>query len=155
MHPVVRTILQSGDGKTYLYNAGDEEVGLTGGWGDGYDSGVGSKSKEADHLLLSTSGGNKVYETNNLISLDGISKIKIKMEGVSSSTQENSAIQFMVGVNNGGFDNLASIRLGGTVVNGVYEVDVSALNSSYYLRCWSTSGVGYTNTSKFYQVWLE
>jgi hypothetical protein len=155
MHPVPRALLQSGDNRIYLYNEGDECTALTGGWGDGYDSGIGSKSKQSDHLLLSSGGGNKVYETNSLISLAGISKIKIKMEGVSSSTQENSAIQLMVGVNNGGYDNLASIRLGGTVANDVYEVDVSILTGNYYVRCWSTSGTGYTNTSKFYQVWLE
>jgi hypothetical protein len=155
MHPVVRVLLQNGPIIAYYYNMGDENNAVTGGWGDGYDSGTGSKSKQADHLLLSTSGGNKVYETNSKVDLTNVSTIKIQMEGSSSSTQENSAMQLVVGSNDGGFDVAAVFRLGGAVANATYELDVSALSGSYYLRCWSTSNTGYTNTAKFYQVWGE
>jgi hypothetical protein len=158
MHPVIRTILQGGDGITYLYNAGDEYTTLTGGWAVGYSGGTGTQSKQADHLALYASGanGHRQYDTANLIDLTNFNTVALEIE-VTQTSGTGAGFYYGVGTTVGGRvvdDEVKSYVFDGLVKTHNVSLDVSAVNGLRYVRVSVTCGTGSSATLKVKKVLL-
>jgi hypothetical protein len=166
MHPVVRAILQSGIAQTYLYNLGDENTAVTGGWVVGASqtqSGAsGSQNKEVDHLKLYAQGAATdanawiTYVTNNAIDLTNFSTMYIEWDVTHIGTVTN---QSSAGVGTVKTDNglLAyKFRQDTSTVRAIESFDVTSLSGGHYCKLYTFSaGSARNSTVKAFRVWLE
>ena len=161
MHPVVRAILQGGGDKiTYLYNAGDENASLTGGWVTpsgtlGTYGAVSAGAKLSDRLqtVLATTGSGSRFEaftTTNKINLT--TALKIKLLGNITARVVGGGAKIFI------HDNATSYTLDATATvlsNAEMELDVSAITGTKYVTVGSSGqNSEYTNVDIF-KVWLE
>lgn len=140
----------------YLYNIGDECADMTGTWFNDYSGGTGSFVKESGYLLLTASSqyASRVASTTNKIALAGISKLYIDMEFGGTATKGDSwllvssANKVSAGTNRVAGFNIVAIG------RAIYELDVSTLNDTYYIRvsCYTNSP---SHSVKVYKVWGE
>jgi hypothetical protein len=146
MHPVVRAILQSGDGKTYLYNQGDEVTGLTGGWVAGFNSGAirNSLTKNASNITVKAGGTGgfppiNTAVTNNAIDLTTAQTLKLQFSGFGAGAYTGRSIYLVASTNKTANQDTYNARvfdtsISGTVVDKIMTLDVSALSGLYYIR---------------------
>jgi hypothetical protein len=165
MHPVVRTILQSGDGRTYLYNAGDECTALTGGWVQGYKSGTNGFTKNASNITMYDASGSAdeiAIVTNNLIDLSEASTLNVEFDGFGSGTYTSRYLYLVESTNKTAnrdtYDGKMSWSYNsiGTVSHYIGSMDVSALNGLYYVRIHCRTALATDRCDlTVYNVWTE
>jgi hypothetical protein len=165
MHPVVRAILQGGDGRTRLYNLGDENSALTGGWGLGLSGAPYTATKNTDNLYIRASGtaggiGRATLETQSVVDFTNASKLKIRWKGTVESGE--LAKQFIIALVNAKLTSynvlgVASLVKTATFAEEISEIDVSALTGAYYVKfqIYSNNGTSNILNSTMYEMWLE
>lgn len=139
---------------THLYNLGDEATILTGGWAIGYSGGTGSQSKTADHLQLSASASStywRTYVTTSTINFTNITTLYFDIN-VTSAASDNG-LYLIVGSTANGITTVASKIINtANSTRTIYTLDVTALNSSYYLSVAARGGNAET-TASVYKIW--
>jgi hypothetical protein len=133
----------------YLYNSGAEYVDLTGGW-------IVQKGavKNVDNINIANTnplfqnGGVNGYRTTNTVNLTNYTKLKILY---SSNIAVGPNFLTASTTTNFGETNVASLAVAiGTDV--VSEIDVTSLNSSYYIGGYLTAASMNVTIKK---IWLE
>lgn len=143
-----------GDGGTYIYNAGDENIPLTGGWiaqDDNYSTVV----KNADNLACTqgwsgSSMGQGMFYLNTTIDLTNYSSIIVDAEvtGVFSSGGAYRPA-FLIGTSVKGQETLPYPFPNMVTARQEYAIDISAITGAKYLTTeW------YGSTGKVYSVKL-
>jgi hypothetical protein len=162
MHPVVRAILQSGDGRTYYYNEGDECTAITGGWGNGLTaaSGATTRTKQTDHLYLSlvspTSAQISAFATNNVIDFTSQSRFYMECDVIKTGSGTYDSAGYRLGTNKmdnlyeGGFKSITQ-----NATREIFELDITNSNGSYYLKAIVSAEASKTTTLKVYKMWSE
>jgi hypothetical protein len=167
MHPAIRTILQSGDGKTYLYNLGDECTALTGGWSvESYRTTyttVHTVAENASNIQITTQGnaagaGQTAYTHATAIDLTNYTTLHC----TGYVEKENQYIAVAATQKSGawGTDSMTTWWAGYTQSTSTTEtefiLDVSSFNGSYYIYMIAADATPASQfTATFTKVWLE
>jgi len=151
---------KKGVNKVYLYNVGDENNALTGGWSARRYSGsytTPTLTKNAGDMVLSgtypqtgfayavnaidlTNYTKLCYEVANVISSNGVQK--------AYASVINAAVDSPTFYLNSGFTI--------TTTTTIYEYDISALNVTGIVSFYEdSSGPGITASTKILRIWLE
>lgn len=133
-----------------IYNEGNENVPLTGGWIEGYQeltSGLtSSQSKQTDHLYIAlsraTSGtGGRSYITTNAIDLTDLSNLEIDWQGLHTDHYGDPGnVQYAIQVvteaqrTSNELTYTASYSKTFAFARETANLNVSALNGSYCIR---------------------
>ena len=164
-------------GKTHLYNAGDEVIALTGGWINATAiaaNGTATETKNATNLYLKTtttatsaSQAAGYHSPTNMIDLTNFTKLKmlystaLNLSAIGGGGRQSINIYITTNADRSTGMSAAAVKeldtTGNiTVTDGISEVDVTALNSSYYIGLYSTSYASIGSAeSTIYKVWLE
>lgn len=159
----IRRQLPIFDTNIYLYNEGDECTALTGGYVQGFTYVSPSYSKQATYLqIVSAAGGVGRYTSNNKVDLTSYSKLYIDLSMTLTGSGTYSNCLLVVSNDKtlethvayvGYIKNTGSTAL--TLTNQIYELDVSALNGSYYVQFHIAAASGLNNTGKCHKIWVE
>ncbi len=163
------------NGRTYLYNRGDECTSLTGGWSS--TSVSGTVSKNTDHLYMYLpilDGTSAIYPsrlyTNNVFSfsdLSGYTKLCINFsyDGVSGNAEVAGFNDYELGIDSSwlGVINITSTNANLNIENSVNTTDLDIFDTG------TSEHIGFVlipsssamtsgqqgSTLKIYQIWLE
>ena len=146
-----------GDGKMYLYNAGDECTALTGGWRVPAvaSNSTGSKNKLTDRLqVIGSSGSSDVphFETTNAVDLSAHETLKAVVNYVKGvGTGANGFISIMATANQNN-PTVATKVIGlESTSNTTLSIDISDLSGAYYIDF----GTYLQGTFEVFSMWLE
>lgn len=144
------------------YWEGEEFTDLTGGWVETPAVETGVQSKESDHLFLQLTGGGtqsptRGYRTNHPVNLSDIKTLKINLDQTNAvSGGSERRYSYRISTSETGTPIAA---FGNYYTNGVgtITIDVSNLNSDYYIlvRQLHDGGATGTSSSKTYKIWGE
>lgn len=128
----------------YLYNSGDENTLLTGGWVVGYSDGSGTQTKESNHLYLYAYGSSyvpqKTYVTNNAINMTNINTLKVDWEKTGSSYGSASLHLIVSKIKEGNRTQYDARVVFSEIGRTTSQLDVSSLSGEYYVRINANSG---------------
>lgn len=139
------------DTTVWLYDSGDEKSAVTGGWAEGFSelpAGLtSSQSKETDHLYLALSRttegtGRRSWITTNAIDLTALTKLVFDWQGLHTDGYGDPgnvqyAIQVVTAAQRTSNELTYTANYSKTFAftrETAAELDVSALNGSYYIR---------------------
>lgn len=155
-----------GDGKIYLYKAGDESVALTGGWGNQTFQAQGTHTftKNASNMSFVTNNTIQRVRTANLMDLTPYTKLYYKYSTLTNNVNSGYNDAYL-GVTISTTDVWADADATRSVHDG-YTVttqtditkffDISHINSNNYVAIGSMAGyAAVTNTLTVTEVWFE
>lgn len=133
-----------------LYTLGTENVAWETYTGAYYG---GTVTKNADHVLLSANNPGNIAGiiTTNPVDLTNFTKIKVD---VDVTNWRNEGNYLMVTSNKTTVTSMASLVFP-TTGRATYELDISSINQSAYIRVCSAGLNGTLVSEKMYRVWLE
>jgi hypothetical protein len=158
INPILKLLLLGKKVFKY-YTSGYENVL----WVDGYKTGSGDRSKEADHLYLKSYGQAGIvqiqYVTGITVNLNNIKTLFIDWENVGSSSNNQNAhliVSTTQSASTAIFD--ARVSIDNVFPRTITSLDVSALSGQYYIRVaarTASSGVGVDSIVNVYCLWGE
>lgn len=144
----------------YLYKQGNECTDITGGWTiNGYTDGskvISAFNKNAGSIELVPSDGDayrKMLGTENAISLDGFSTLKIRTN-ITSSFGNGLWLRVSSSKDSYADNNVATTNV---FTNGenVHSLDISSLTGSYFISITNASEDTRSATGSGIDIWLE
>ena len=150
----------------YLYNAGDECTGVTGGWTgqrfngeSGYRLGTATKEATDLYLYAKSTGAGSLYDagffTNNKIDLTNYSKLYYEVKEVQGGG--TGTYKFMGTFNS--YDSSGGTRINSfwwnEVALGIRNIDISSIIGSYYYGFGNWANNGATSYVRISKIWLE
>lgn len=158
MPNVIRTGSGSISAKNYIYNAGNECTGITGGWvtpsgtfGAYNDASAGVKLSDRLQTTVSTDSGSHIeaFTTVNKIDLTNVSKIKLL--GNITARVSGGGVKIIISDNSTSYTAEA---LATSLSNAEMELDVSAIIGTKYITVGSTGQSGQYTNADIFKVWL-
>lgn len=138
--------------RTYLYSAGDEYTGLTGGWygvsSYGESDSQSSASLESDSIRFESGSGVTSIHTGYLISKGQHTRLCVEVTEFSASGDGSGNIMLSTGDGDTETGILAEKAF---TEKGVHTVDLSGVTEAFYLTLYTYSTAAMTVAA----VWME
>ncbi len=147
-------------GYLMLYDAGDECIAITGGWGvKRYSSSYTSPTltKSASNMVLSATNPQTGYcYTVNAVDVTSYGKLKVKVLSITANSSETASFGLRPSLADE--SGITVIKTLPAIVNTptTYEIDISSVTGNLYSYMYSsTSTPGHTQSITFSSFWLE
>lgn len=149
----------------YLYKEGDECIDVTGGWkgaltySNSYwagGQGIGTFNDSYVKLKTNASRSLKRMATVNKIDVSKYNTLYVELnQKTSTSSYGGTQLLVLKYLSEQTNWTTASVKATATGVKGVYSIDLSNLNSSYYIGVSATVDYSGLVEADIYKIWLE